>query len=384
MVSPHSQSNLDSLGFGAYVAGPIETIAWPGETVSHALVVSDLVIGGLAALFSVDPSMLSFLPGRSTVLQQRGLSFAVCSQNHKILRLTADDPTSDIHVRGIGEEGTAWCAADEPGTVYVDTNRMSRFALASQGSAVLLETGSGGIVLTPLVIAATEPLALTIPLEDWFRLCQDDWVRERIQAAANSKDAWQAIAAAGLLARLLEPASSKGSRALLAGLVRARGRESERLRPPKALYRQSPGSWHLQNMVGAAGDRAADAPRKWARSLPDPEVRRVEARALFESDEVARDLHDVAKALEPADGSWVARWIGVCHRRDDVEGVFLLLREAGHGARLGLNLSVVDREGRMVAFNVPRRAVPADERMRRVALRDPNAWWGALEERLSE
>ena len=66
----------------------------------------------------------------------------------------------------------------------------------------------------------------------------------------------------------------------------------------------------------------------------------------------------------------------VAYRRDDLEGVLVLLDARGSDAALRAALRAVDREGLLL-----RHALPADgrwdddERLRRAALKSPGAWW---------
>jgi hypothetical protein len=73
----------------------------------------------------------------------------------------------------------------------------------------------------------------------------------------------------------------------------------------------------------------------------------------------------------------VEAWRALCHERDDLEGVRVLLREAGAGGQLEEALRETDASGRAVRFSWPREVDVDDERLRRAALSNPGAWWGS-------
>ena len=57
----------------------------------------------------------------------------------------------------------------------------------------------------------------------------------------------------------------------------------------------------------------------------------------------------------------------------------MLLREAGAVDRLDAALDTADRTGRAIRINLDASISAADERLRRVALGDPSAWWGSTD-----
>jgi hypothetical protein len=63
--------------------------------------------------------------------------------------------------------------------------------------------------------------------------------------------------------------------------------------------------------------------------------------------------------------------------RDDLEGVRTLLLEAGGSERLDAALRPVDQAGLALAARLPRGFRLRDERLRRIALGDPAAWWAS-------
>jgi hypothetical protein len=103
--------------------------------------------------------------------------------------------------------------------------------------------------------------------------------------------------------------------------------------------------------------------------------RRRPRQAIGKADELRAAMVQLEDRLEPDTSAWRDDWMTICHRRDDLEGVLLLLREAGAGERLVAALESVDHLGRLLVFHVPAGVVDADERLRRVRLGNPAAWW---------
>ena len=57
----------------------------------------------------------------------------------------------------------------------------------------------------------------------------------------------------------------------------------------------------------------------------------------------------------------------------------MLLREADAGADLDAALDAADRTGRAIRINLNAAVAVTNERLRRVALGDPSAWWGSTD-----
>jgi len=234
-------------------------------------------------------------------------------------------------------------AADEAGISRVTLQQDGRF---------LIETIGG----TPLVIGWREDRALllcpvyawpTPPVEEW-NVTQDTWMKGRL-AQAFGEDAWARTSLAGQLARLCEP----------------------QVRDVAALI----ASGRLQDLV----DEVELAPRRWARTLDQSALRALEQQALRRVEALGDDLADLFDTLSADMSEASATWSRLCHRRDDIESVRVLLREAGAGDALEGDLAAADRTGRAIRINLDASISAADERLRRVALGDPSAWWGSTD-----
>jgi hypothetical protein len=99
--------------------------------------------------------------------------------------------------------------------------------------------------------------------------------------------------------------------------------------------------------------------------------------ARAEADRLELMVGEVADSVLPEEGAWQREWLDVCHGRDDLEGVCILLREIEADAPVIRRVEQLDRAGRVVRSILPRTFVPSDERTRRAAQLTPNAWWAA-------
>jgi hypothetical protein len=121
------------------------------------------------------------------------------------------------------------------------------------------------------------------------------------------------------------------------------------------------------------------APRQWARQLQPAQVRTVQELACAEVTRLTLMLDDVADTALPEEGPWQGAWLDVCHGRDDLEGVCILLREANASEVLLKPLAQLDDAGRMIRRVLPNVFVTGDERTRRASRVSPDSWWSTVE-----
>jgi hypothetical protein len=142
--------------------------------------------------------------------------------------------------------------------------------------------------------------------------------------------------------------------------------------------------WHATTAAGRvargfepeATEADAIPARRWLRSVT------ADQRALIERFAVVRARAVEAQLARIQDGLGVDlqldfAWQGLCWERDDVEGIHVLLREAGAGQVLAAALRAVDAVGRAVRFSWPSEIDVHDGRLQRVSEADPGAWWGS-------
>jgi hypothetical protein len=185
-------------------------------------------------------------------------------------------------------------------------------------------------------------------IADWLRGCPDEWLVKAVERMLASPQPWSLAIAVGLIIARREPDSPKAARAFVervrAGLVSLPSR----------------------------------APREWARDLPTSVVRRFSDDAANQLQALVALLDHLSSTFDTEDEEWRGKWQQSCFLRDDLAVVRVLLRQFATPEALDRELDRVDREGRTLRLDVPARASPSNERLRRAALTDPDAWWGSL------
>ena len=119
-----------------------------------------------------------------------------------------------------------------------------------------------------------------------------------------------------------------------------------------------------------------DKERAWARSLSAERLVEIEGWALAEAKSAVADFEYLFDNSAPEDARWCSDVLDVMHRRDNVEGVKLLLREAGAGQALQAVLE--DLDGLCTNWMGALQKWPGgwrDERTRRSFAINPTVWW---------
>ena len=329
-MNPHvqMQQELAALGIASEMLGPSEDLALPGAGPQQALQASPRL--GPSSLAAYSPTLdtlglrLELDPGARTlsVISRHGATFQVRPG-------LVDEPPR---------------AADEAGMARVELARQGRFLIESLGG-------------TPLVLGYTQPPYLHLkpiyawpmpPLEEWIVSSRDKWMLGEVHEGVGA-DAWKRTSLAGQLARLSESDTMDVAALIAAG--------------------------RLQDLVSAV----ELAPRRWARSLDAASKAALEQQAVRRAEALGDDLEDLFDTLSADMSEASLAWRRLCHRRDDIENVRVLLREGNVGVDLEKALESADRTGRAVRINLDRTVSAADERLRRVALGDPSAWWGSTD-----
>jgi hypothetical protein len=235
-------------------------------------------------------------------------------------------------------------AADEAGIARVVLQQAGRFLIeTAAGTPLVLGWRDAGALLLRPVYAWPSP-----PVEEWNVNTKDTWMQAQLTQGVGA-EAWTRTSLAGQLARLCEP-EARDVAALIA-------------------------SGRLQDLVS----EAELAPRRWARLLDPVAKMALEQQAVRRAEALGDDLTDLFDTLSADMTEASTTWARLCHRRDDIESVRMLLREAGTGEALDTVLEAADRTGRAIRINLDEAVSAADERLRRVALGDPSAWWGSTD-----
>ena len=139
----------------------------------------------------------------------------------------------------------------------------------------------------------------------------------------------------------------------------------------------SPPAGSRAAMEPGASQAATIAARRWTRGLTADQRTLIERFAIVQARDIAARLDRLQTHFGPADASLDLAWQALCWDRDDVEGIRVLLREAGAGQALTAALRAVDEAGRAVRFSWPSDVDVHDERLQRISEADPGAWWGS-------
>ncbi len=327
-MNPTMQQELDAMGITPAMIGPAEDLALPAAGPQQALQLTART--GAAAL-----------PAHSPTLDTLGMRLEL-EPDARAVRVISRHGASFQLRPGLHEAPPQ--VADQAGMARVDLAQQGRF---------LIESLHG----TPLVLGYAERAALRLHpiyawplpmLEEWIVDSRDMWMQDEVQAAAAA-DAWTQTTLAGQIARLSEPDARNVGALIAAG--------------------------NLHALVSAS----ELAPRRWARTLDAASKAALEQQAVRRAEVLRDDLEDLFDTLSADMSEASHAWRRLCHRRDDIESVRVLLREAGAGDALETVLADADRMGRAVRINLDDSVAAADERLRRVALGDPSAWWGSTD-----
>jgi hypothetical protein len=186
------------------------------------------------------------------------------------------------------------------------------------------------------------------PARQWLEAIRDDLLRDLVTKRVAG-DRWDQTTMAGVLARLQAEPTGDLARARLAALR-------------------------------AGGDAAPSlAPRLWMRAFSPAQRAAVERVARVSAGRLGDRVAAFLDRLSPKALDLQEHWRALCHERDDLEGVRVLLREAGAGQQLEEALEKADEAGRAVRFSWPPEQRVDDERLRKVSLSNAAAWWGSTD-----
>jgi hypothetical protein len=233
----------------------------------------------------------------------------------------------------------------DPATVLLDLRPST-----SAGGAIVLPSGDGLlIVVGPHGLEVTRvhgelspaPLAeIRAPVAGWLAPYHAPWLRDEIQARLERADAWQDAVAVGLFARFALASDRAG--------------------------------------LDPLGQQDLVRPRLWARGLGMAEVQTMALLLRAEVERLLAAVDDLAGTMACDDPRWRADLVELCHGRDDVEGVRLLLNEAGSGAIVTRAVELLDEIGSRFVRSLPVVLTLDDPRLREVARFDHTAWWATL------
>lgn len=341
------RGDLDILGLGGYEVGQPARVPLPRGAVARGFSAADASVfdADFAELARRDFEDCVFLEARVPILEEAGVRITLFDRESRVVRLE-DMRGEGLEARGAPE--ALYSPADSPGVIYTDLRRTALVGIRlPDGSAFALRQGAASIDVFPLLPRSLDvrPIGeLGCPIEEWLGDCQDcelaAWVREHVEVGG----AWHRVVAAGIYARLLN----------------ARGGDARQV---------------VGDLLAGRPDPELARPLRWARSLSAEMLDDLEDLALAEVDLLRERVERLRERLEMEDETWRADLLSAFHRRDDLEGLHVLLTEANHAERLAMALDGLDHAGERLMIGFPREIHFDDPRLRRAALGDPRAWW---------
>jgi len=317
---------LHRLGLDGWTAAPAEPVgigAEPLVALGYAASAEQLSLDGPFDAFDIDATL------------DAGIDLLVHRHAPTVLRFDCADrllvmPTPDMEA----------IDAEDLTAIVVDTR------VLSEPVAILHGPHFGVYVLPDGRIGRLEREAVEVRSElmIWYADDEDVWLCDELSARVHSGDPWQHAVALGLAARLRRRASTH-ARATLDALLAGR--------PVEDLHRE----------------------RRWATQQPRDVLDAIEIWAITVAETVVDDLEDLFDRSAPDDPDWQDAITDVLHRRDDVEGIRLLLHEADHGEGLEATLEALDPACRNLIDAVTKWAAPYDERLGRASVASPYGWW---------
>ena len=184
-----------------------------------------------------------------------------------------------------------------------------------------------------------DPLAQSV--QTWLDDLRDQWLEELVSSRIRRAGLWNVVVGAALYGRLLS------------------GEPGERRRILSALNRGKM-DWQLSR------------PRAFFARLSSQQLDAMEGLALAALDA----LEEAMVSVEDLSGAARARTLlDICHRRDDLQAVRILLQGVRPDSAVASALDDFDPSGEEFIDECDPMDLPFDERLRRMAVFDVETWW---------
>jgi hypothetical protein len=294
----------------------------------------------LESLASSDFANCRFVRPALPELQSRGANVRLLQDYPGIVQFSGP-AVVPVVVRSVRESaGAVQLDKDHQGTVFFDLSRLGPTLVSQLEIAVLFVPDLQHV---SIALVADVPAGMPVPpFAHWLGTDRDAWLLDAVQDRAGSGRDWDVASAVGMWARLFETHSTERARELAAMLLR-----------------------------GESASVVA-APRAWAQGLSEDACARIEAACRHE----LHRLHDMLTGAAGTPRVTVDEdALAVCHLRDDIESVRHVLRVAQRRDSLSDDIAAVDSDGDN--WRATHEFDFEDERLRRVSLSDPQAWWAA-------
>ena len=368
--SEEARSELELLGLEDGRVGITLTVPSPSAAVT-ARFDSDTAVPSAAEIEAMSPNAMqaALLGARFAPPMEVG-SFEIARSpvEPRLCRIhhVEDEP---ISVLGISAEGTGlggtFLDPEEPSTGFIDLRAAAAGAIHSPSGERWRIDPTGDPARPSLELKQYEPLpseddnlrgpSTPLVLDRPLFLqrpatfnAQPGWLTDVISRHLEGESAWTDAAAVGIFVRLREVTGDEARAALE---VLRRGGTPERSR-------------ELEQWIGE--------------QIDDTVAQAILREAIAAQTGIEEELHALAETLDFDRTEWVERLRSALHYRDDVEGVLAVLRRTGHSDDVRGAFEVHDRVGRDFVIACPSvERLTTDERLVRILVVDPAAWWAA-------
>lgn len=370
-----TSQELRSLGIAGLVPGPLLALMPPeaDEVALGAVAEAPIELEDCKTLAASEPlpeGKVS-MPGNNPLagydidfaaLKEAGFKLSRLKRNPSILKVESDHRG----LRAFPPEAADRVVFIEGGMVFLDPTKVSapvaivhpesRTGFALRPPVFLPDEDRPREVIGPLFpeIPVSPVPVLSSPARGWCSALKDSdaWLADQAEEFLARNDPFEHVVAIGLIARL-KPAPRKDALATA-----------------------------VNDLLAGTADLADEPERVWARGLAAEPMGYLEDAAIAATSALLRDLAALEDAVlgpddrHVPDPRWPAEATRILHRRDDLEGVRLILAEAGCGARLAPALAALDSAGELLFAALPSwPGSEADERLRRALSVSPEGWW---------
>jgi len=221
----------------------------------------------------------------------------------------------------------------------------SKHALNIPNNTTPPEIDEFGELIDPLILPPTlKECGVVSPLNEWVETLYDEWLENKIRRLIETGEPWDHIVALGMLAKIWKPTSPELTNEILS------------YTGPEIAH---PIFFRVE---------------KWAKSMPSETCQALERLAIAEAGMLSDILEEIIRKKPESEG-WISQAESLIHRRDDLDGVEVILRNAGGGKTLKHVVATLDELGWQWVESLHKWPLPDDEGLTRLSWYYPNLWW---------
>lgn len=322
-----------ALGLQNSALEPIGSLAWPTDDVGHGrgpMARKETVAAVLASLF-----LPMGVPSESVG------GFLANAQGHaRVIEFQPEPGKTVSAVRASASDASTPVLWQSPDRVVLDLQQARAVSIElSDGRSFVLVAGDAlELLLAEPQLDLAPPAALPRFVSDQQIATSDPWLAERLQFQLSLADSWHSGVASGLALRFHNEGGA-------------------------------------QNGVAAENDFAS---LRWVRALSNAERAALARRSLAHLDGLWTQLELLDERSDYPDEDWQHMLLDLCRRRDDLEGVIILLDRIDKGREVRDAVASLDRVAGRLIRKVDGRVITDDEQLRRASCDLPMAWWTSL------